>query len=992
MKSHPSLSVLHANVPGRLRLHVPILYRNAELKAWIENQLRQNAVVQGVQANPITGNVVVVFDPTQSSAQILCLIESCLARPDRPKLAPTQPRKDPPGQSIWQRLFKRSPKRDPSPNPYAAPPQAHWHALTWDEVLKVLDTSERGLSEQAARQRLARYGPNELLAAMPRSKLEIILEQLISPPTLLLGVSAAVSLATGGILDALVILTVVGLNTTIGYFTEASTEAILRGLESFTPLHAEVIRDGEVKSLPLAEVAVGDLLRLTPGSYVAADARLLVADNLTVDESALTGESLPVKKNAEILCQPLTPLAERHNLVYRGTVVTGGSGLAVAVATGGHTEIGLIQSLVEGAETLKTPMQRQLENLGLQLSLVSGAICTAVFAIGLIRGLGFVPMLKSAISLAVAAVPEGLPTIATTTLALGIRRMRARQALVRHLNAIENLGAVQVICFDKTGTLTLNQMEVTRLQTVNDLFYIRPGQTPKLSSEGEKLLQIVTLCSEVTLNGHEMDGSPTEKALLKCAQAAGIDSTALRARHPRISTVQRAEDRPFMVTHHRNEENFLIAVKGNPQAVLDLCTYCLREGRIEPLTAAVRAGILATNETLASDALRVLGVAYGESTVSNDQPADLIWLGLIGMEDAIRPGVAELIARFHRAGIETVMITGDQSATAVAVARQLNLNGDKPLEVIDSTRLDKVEPELLRHWVKDVTVFARVSPAHKLKIVRALQESGKVVAMIGDGINDAPALKASDVGVAMGQRGTDVARSVADIVLADDNLETLYAAIEQGRTIYANIQKSLRFLLSTNMSEIQLMLAGVMLGTGEMLSPMQLLWINLLTDIFPGLALSLEPSEEDVMIIPPRDPEHPILDQRTGTRLARESLTLTLGSLGVYGYGRLRYGPGPQTEGLVFQTITLAQLLHALSCRSETLSVLAPSQARNPYLIGAIGFSLAIQIAALLFPPLRALLGLSLPTWSDILAIGTGAAAPLVVNETFKLISLKKSP
>lgn len=989
MRLHPSLAVLHATVSGRLRLHVPILYRNPHLKPWIEERLRQNDVVQSVQANPITGNLVIAFDPNQSNAEILRLIEAHLAHPEIPKPTLAQRCQDP-APPLWQRLFRRAQQRAPTGN-YSIPPSAPWHTLAQEDVLAALDACEHGLREHDASLRLARYGPNELLSAAPRSALQIILEQLISPPTILLGVSAAVSLATGGILDALVILAVVGINTTIGYFTEASTETILKGLESFTPLHAEVIRDGEVRSLPIAQVVVGDLLRLTPGSYVAADARLLVADNLTVDESALTGESLPVKKDAQALCPPLTPLAERRNLVYRGTVVTGGSGLAVVVATGGHTEIGLIQSLVEGTETLKTPMQRQLERLGLKLSLVSGAICTAVFAIGLIRGLGFVPMLKSAISLAVAAVPEGLPTIATTTLALGVRRMRARQALVRHLPAIENLGAVQVICFDKTGTLTLNQMEVTRIQTVNDLFHIRPGQIPNLSPEGKKLLEIVTLCNEVTIDGQQMDGSPTEKALLKCAQAAGIDSAELRARYPLVNTVQRAEDRPLMLTHHRDGEKLLVAVKGNPKAVLELCTYCLRGGRLEPLTAAIRYGILATNEALAGDALRVLGVAYGECTELLDRSADLIWLGLIGMEDAIRPGVAELIQSFHRAGIETVMITGDQSATAVAVARQLNLSGNKPLEVIDSTRLDKVEPELLRRLVKDVTVFARVSPAHKLKIVRALQENGKVVAMIGDGINDAPALRASDVGVAMGQRGTDVARSVADVVLADDNLKTLYAAIEQGRTIYVNTQKSLRFLLSTNMSEIQLMLAGVILGGGEMLSPMQLLWINLLTDIFPGLALSLEPPEENIMAKPPRDPDLPILDQRKGTQLARESLSLSLGALGVYGYGRLRYGPGLQTEGLVFQTLTLAQLLHALSCRSETLLVTSSKQARNPYLLGALGVSLAVQIAALLLPGLRQLLGLSLPNWADVLAIGSGAVVPLVVNEACKLASLKES-
>lgn len=514
-------------------------------------------------------------------------------------------------------------------------------------------------------------------------------------------------------------------------------------------------------------------------------------------------------------------------------------------------------------------------------------------------------------------------------------------------------------------------------------------QTLKLEAEPEvyKLLEIVTLCSEVAVNGQELDGSPTEKALVACAQTVGIEIESIRQHYPLFITIHRAENRPYMITYHRYQEQFLAAAKGNPQAVLELCSQYQHDGQLAPLSDVIRHHIQAANEAMAGDALRVLGVAYGYSSNPNECPSNLIWLGLVGMEDAIRPGIAELIRCFHRAGIDTVMITGDQAATAVSVARQLNLNGNKPLEVIDSTRLDKLEPELLRSLVRDVTVFARVSPAHKLRIVRALQGAGKVVAMIGDGINDAPALKAADVGIAMGQRGTDVARSVADVVLEDDNLETLYAAIEQGRTIYANTLKSLHFLLATNFSEIQLMLAGVSLGVGEMLSPIQLLWINLLTDIFPALALSLEPPEKDIMDLPPRKRDTPILDRHKARQLTRESLCLTGGALGVYSYSRLRYGPGLQTEGLVFQALTLAQLLHSLSCRSETRRVFTSRQTSNPFLTGALGMSLGIQVAAVALPPLRKLLGLSIPDWLDLLAIGAGATVPLVINETLKAVT-----
>ncbi len=994
MSQNPSIAVLHDRVPGRLRLHAPALYRNPSLKAWIQDRLSTSAGIDRIHINTVTGNLVIAFDPAQGTSSILQLLHTCLADPNKPPQAilTRSAGVEPKPAGLKSRFGRRHHTRS---NP-AIPPHARWHTLTPQEALAMQGVSPQGLSDEAARERLARYGSNELAEAQPRSPLQIVLEQWLSPPVILLGVSAAISVATGGFLDALVILAVMGINTAIGYVTEAAAEAIIQGLESMTPVHAEVVRGGQTRKIPISQVVVGDILKLTPGTYIAADARLLSCSNLTIDESALTGESLPVIKTAEVCCPSLAPLAERHNMVYRSTVATGGNGTAVVVATGRYTEIGLIQSLVGETQALKTPMQLQLDRLGFQLALVSSGICAAVFGIGIARGLGFLPMLKSAISLAVAAVPEGLPTVATTTLALGIRRMRARRALVRRLNAVENLGAVQVICFDKTGTLTLNRMAVTRLETPNRRMRVKDGQLIcagqvlelTAAPEAEKLLEIVTLCSEVMVNEHGLEGSPTEKALIECAQAAGIDIELIRQRYPQFTTVYRAEDRPYMITYHRHGGQLLVAVKGNPQAVLELCSQCQRDGQLESLSEAIRHRILAANEAMAGDALRVLGVAYGYSSNPTEHPSDLIWLGLVGMEDTIRPGIEQLIRRFHRAGIDTVMITGDQSATAISVARSLNLHGDKPLEVIDSTRLDKVEVKFLRNLVRDVTVFARVSPAHKLRIVRALQDTGKVVAMIGDGINDAPALKAADIGIAMGQRGTDVARSVADVVLEDDNLETLYTAIEQGRTIYANTLKSLRFLLATNLSEIQLMLAGVSLGATEMLSPMQLLWINLLTDIFPGLALSQEPPEEDVMSLPPRKPDLPVLDRQMGRRLVRESLTLTCGALGVYGYSHLRYGPGPQTEGLVFQTLTLAQLLHALSCRSAAQPVFTPGRKTNPYLTGALGVSLGIQAAAVILPGLRKLLGLSFPDWIDLLAIGAGATMPLLINETIKAVTI----
>ncbi|XSG86091.1 MAG: HAD-IC family P-type ATPase [Methylohalobius sp. ZOD2] len=989
------VQILHDRLPGRLRIHVLELYRCPALQSWLETKLNQIPEIHQARASALTGNLVVEFDPAQATDAILKTLQDLLAEPEAQRALDAILKPATPTQSTrFRPIFGRHRRKD---SRTATPPHARWHTMTAQETLQMLNASAQGLTDGVASERLAHYGPNVLAETKRRSSLEIVFEQLYTPPVILLGISAVISVATGGFLDAVVILTVVGINTTIGYVTESSAEAIIQGLGSMTPLHAEVIRAGNKRQIPVSEVVIGDILKLTPGTYIAADARLLSSTGLSVDESALTGESLPVKKNARKMSEPITPLAERRNQIFRGTVVTGGSGTAVVVAAGRYTEIGLIQALVGETETLQTPMQRQLERMGMQLALLSGGICVLMFMVGVLRGYGWITMLKSAISLAVAAVPEGLPTVATTTLALGIRRMRTRRALVCQLNAVENLGALQVICFDKTGTLTLNQMAVTRLQTSDLSITVEGGELlaegkvllPDTAPDIRKLLEIVILCSHVKVNENGLDGSPTEKALVECARNCGIDIESLRQRHPRQKTIHRAENRPYMITYHRGDDKTLLAaVKGSPQTVIEMCSHTLRNGQLEPLNETDRQHILAANDAMAGKALRVLGAAYGQCAKPREQPTGLIWLGLTGMADPIRPGIAQLIRRFHRAGIETVMITGDQSATAISVARQLELNGAKPLQVIDSTHLDKLEPELLRNLVPDVTVFARVSPAHKLRIVRALRDSGKVVSMIGDGINDAPALKAADVGIAMGRRGTDVARSVSDVVLEDDNLETLYTAIEQGRTIYADTRKSLHFLLATNLSEIEVMLSGVSLGAGEILTPMQLLWINLMTDIFPGLALSLEPPEEDVMALPPRKPDTPVITRRHMKKLGWESLSITGGAMGVYGYSLLRYGVGPRTKACVFQTLTLAQLLHTLSCRSEKHTLFHPGQKKNPYLVGALGISMGLQAAAVALPPLRKLLGLPLPNWADLLAIGVGASAPLAINETIKALTV----
>ncbi len=1016
MMPKPRIEVVHQAQPGRIRLKVFAIYRQDLLKNALERAILRIDYVESVKGSALTGTLLIFFDPRQAQPQRLVADLEALFGSFETTIAPLLPHATPqsspaPKATSWRRAASSaaSPARNAAhalpqrqPARLRPAPEAAWYALPAATTLERLDSTELGLASPLAEQRLALYGPNALGTAQQRSAFSKAIGQFLNIPVAMLGVSAVVSIATGGIADAVVIGGVVIINAIIGYLTERSAERTINALGNLTPNTVWLLRDGIKVEAPLSAVVPGDLLVLAPGSYIPADARLISAQRLSVDESALTGESLPVQKSALWVGEPGVPLGDRVNMVHMGTVVTGGSGLAVVTATGQYTEIGQIQALVGEVASPETPMQRQLDQMGTQLAAASAGICVLVFGIGIVRGMGWMRMLNSSISLAVAAVPEGLPAVATTTLALGIREMQRRRVLIRQLPAVESLGAVQVLCLDKTGTLTMNQMKVVALRTEqhtlqlgNGVFTNREGLAVPVTGQRDqadivRLLEVVCLCSEAALaddkGGAGLFGSPTECALVEAAQHAGLDVAALRQRLPMLSLEHRAENRPYMASVHRTAEGpDFLAVKGSPSEVLQLCREYQQGDQRKKLTKTLRQQILAANEDLASEALRVLGVAYGDvNAVGTESPKDLIWLGLIGMEDVMRPGTRELMTQFHQAGIETVMITGDQSATAYSVGKRLGLNHDKSLEIIDSVSLEQIEPELLASIVRDTSIFARVSPAHKLRIVQALQKSGRVIAMTGDGINDGPALKAADVGVAMGQQGTDVARAVADVVLQDDNLHTMITAVEQGRTIYSNIRKSLRFLLSTNLSEIEVMLITTALGFGEALNPMQLLWINLVTDIFPALALAMEPPERNVLQQPPRDPKQPIISRADTLRLLRESMVITAGTVGVFAYSHARYGAGLQTSTNTFMSLTIAQFLQAIGSRSETTTILDRSRPGNPYLAWAIGGSLGLQALTMVFPPLRGLLRLAPVALPDLLMILAGAGLPFIVNENAK--------
>ncbi|MDJ0679515.1 MAG: HAD-IC family P-type ATPase [Xenococcaceae cyanobacterium MO_167.B52] len=981
-QARPLLHILHNSVPGRRRYKVRGLQGSENLAQYLELRLSREPEIDYVRASSWSGNIVIVFSKEGNHKAIASLVKRTVQ----------QYRQDP-KQAI--KLMENY--SEPVSKGLNSKSLASWHLQETEAILTELETSRQsGLSLERVQENLQKYGANVLAEFKPRSGLSIFIDYFKSVPVALLTLAAGLSLVTGGIIDAVVIMGVVTINAILGYATESQSERIIHSLKSLVNPTAWTIRASRVTKINSPEIVLGDILILRPGSYVAADARLIEAERLNVDESVLTGESVPVLKTAQTLTGEDVPLAERANMVYRGTLVTGGQGLAVVVATGQLTEMGRIQTLVGETTVPQTPMEKQLDQAGGQLVLLSSGVCTVVFALGLLRGYGVIEMLKNSISLAVAAVPEGLPTVATTTLALGIAKMRRHKVLIRRLDAIEALGSVQTICLDKTGTLTANQMTVVELCTdyqrieVTDGEFLLKGETlnPYDCEQLLKLIHIAILCNESQVNKHHdgkyvVNGSATENALMQMAIAAGIDVLELQRKYPRLEINHRSEERNFMRTVHLvHESQKLVAVKGSPTEVLELCSYQLKNGEPIRLTEADREALELENERMAGKALRVLGAAYAH--VDNVESSEnLIWLGLVGMADPVRQGVKELMGSFHQAGIKTVMITGDQSPTAYAIGKELNLSQEKPLEILDSTHLAHLDSEVMKGLCDRIQVFARISPAHKLQIVQALQQTGKIVAMTGDGINDAPALKAAEVGIAMGHAGTDAAREVADVVLEDDRLETMIIAVSQGRTIYNNIRKSVHFLLSTNLSEIMVMLLANGVGLGQPLNAMQLLWLNMVTDIFPGLALALEPPEPDVLLVPPRSSEEPILNSQNFQRIIYESSVLSVSTMAAYGYGIVRYGISPHASSIAFMSLVTSQLLHALSCRS-TKPLRTIQLPPNHYLTFALGGSLTLQLICLVIPGLRSLLQVTPLNLLDGVVISNSALLPLLLNERTK--------
>ncbi|RDV83936.1 cation-translocating P-type ATPase [Ammonifex thiophilus] len=856
-----------------------------------------------------------------------------------------------------------------------------WHSLPADEVLRKLASDRvHGLGTSEAQRRWQECGPNLLQEKPPKGPGRILWEQFTGAMVIVLLVAAVASIFLGEYRDALAILVIVALNAFLGFIQEYRAEKAMAALKKFAVPRERVLRDGRVQEIAAQELVPGDIFFLEAGDVVPADGRLLDTANLRVLEAILTGESVPVEKDSALTFPAGTPLGDRRNMVYKGTTVVFGRGVAVAVATGMRTELGRIAAMIQTVKAEPTPLQRRMAALGRTLGLVALVIVMTVTLLGILRGEDLETMFLTGVSLAVAAVPEGLPAVVTIALALGAQRMLRRRALIRKLPAVETLGSVTVICTDKTGTLTQNRVTVTTLalpardaaEGLKFLDLSGGKATVPLPTAAYLLLSAGALCNDAVLTeeGGQLSyvGDPTEGALVVAAARLGYPKPELEKVLPRVAEIPFSSERKRMTTVHRvsgsyrnfpaellGEEgrlSYVLFTKGAFDSLLQACSGVWVDGRVEPLDRW-RERLEQGNEQLSQAGLRVLAVTFRSlaalpETVTEEVERGLIFLGLVGMLDPLRPEAKEAAETCRRAGIGLIMITGDHPVTALAIARELGLETRR---VLTGYELDRLSLEELATVADEVAVYARVSPEHKLKIVEALKRKGHIVAMTGDGVNDAPALKKADIGVAMGITGTDVAKEAADMVLLDDNFATIVAAVEEGRVIYDNIRKFLKYLMTTNLSEILIIFAGILSGMPVPLAPLQILWVNLVTDGLPALALSVEPAERDVMRRPPLDPRASIFAGGLTIHIIWVGILMAAICLGT-GYWFLRAGH-PSWQTVLFTTLVLAQLAHVLAIRTGRASLFRAGLLSNPAAFGAVLLTIALQLAVVYFPVLQ---------------------------------------
>ncbi|SKA77367.1 Ca2+-transporting ATPase [Caloramator quimbayensis] len=900
--------------------------------------------------------------------------------------------------------------------------QNNWHSKTAQEVSKELSVSlSLGLSSSQANELIEKYGYNELKEKEKQSLFQKIIAQFKDFLVIILIAASVVSAAMGETTDSIVIIAIVIINAILGVMQEGKAEKALDALKKMASPNAKVFRDGKIEIIPAKMLVPGDIIVIEAGDVIPADIRIIESHNLKVEESSLTGESVPVEKDAKKIFDKEVSLGDRANMAYMSTTVSYGRGKGIVVGTGHKTEIGKIADKIQNIEEEKTPLQQKLDQLGKWLGIACLGICAVVFALGIIRGGSLIEMFMVAVSLAVAAIPEGLPAVVTIVLALGMKRMVERNAIVRKLLAVETLGCVDVICSDKTGTLTQNEMTVVKAYCANKYMDVT-GQGYNPSGEfiinGEKinaaededfklLFSIGTLCNDASIKKKEdgqfgIVGDPTEGALVVAGEKAGFLKSEFNLMYPRIAEIPFDSDRKMMTTFHKEFIKGIVSfTKGAPDIILERCSKIYINGEIKDLTDEMKKDIKEANSNFANSALRVLAFAYREydempKTISSDTiEKDMIFVGLMGMIDPPRTEVKDSINICRRAGIKPVMITGDYKDTAVAIAKDLKLmnEGDG---VLTGHELDNMSDEELIKRVETTSVYARVSPEHKVRIVDALKKNGHIAAMTGDGVNDAMALKRSDIGVAMGITGTDVAKGTADIVLTDDNFSSIVSAVEEGRIIYSNIRKFVFFLLSCNVGEILIVFLSMLFGYPTPLVPIQLLWLNLVTDSFPALALGTEKGEPDIMDLKPRNAKEPILDKSMITGIAVQSIALVVAVLGAYFIGLNRY-PDYLTNvehlsfarTYAFATLITAELIRSYSSRSERFTIFKIGVFTNKILVYASIFSFLLLFAVIYIPFLRPIFQtvyLTLWDWTVILIF---CSIPFISGEVYKVIKRK---
>ncbi len=875
-----------------------------------------------------------------------------------------------------------------------------------EDVFQKLGTDKTGLQAEETLNRLKKYGFNELAKEKGRSLGQKLLAQFGDFLVLILIASAIISAFMGESLDAILILSIVLINAIFGLIQENKADKALEALAEMSAPKAKIIRNSKRESIDARELVPGDIVVLETGDSVPADLRLIETVNLEIQESALTGESIAAGKDALFIGDNHTELGDRVNMAYMSTVVTYGHGIGVVTATGMNTEIGKIAHAISSLDTSSTPLQQKLDSLGKKLGISIIIISALVFVTGLLQKADSpLALFMTAISLAVAAIPEGLPAVVTIVLALGMTRMSKKNAIIRRLLAVETLGTTTVICSDKTGTLTENQMTVVNMVLPNGKLQVsgtgyKPlGNFEPISGDIQGLNELLTagaLCNDSELTekdgNYQIIGDPTEGSLIVAAAKNKLYKTDLNVAYPRILEVPFDSERKRMSTLHRFANNYRLFVKGAPDEIIKVCTHILLDGQVVALSEAKKNEIAKENERMADQALRVLAFAYKEvdslpNKLKATDESELIFLGLMGMIDPPRLEAKQAIAECKAAGIKPKMITGDYPRTALAVGKLIGLASTDD-EVLTGQELSALSDEDLRGAVEKINIYARVSPEHKVRIVNALKQNGHIVAMTGDGVNDAMALKKADIGISMGITGTDVAKQTADMVLMDDNFASIVGAVKEGRIIYSNIRKFVYFLLSCNLAEVLVIFISMLIGLPIPLLPIQLLWVNVLTDAFPALALGVEAGEPDIMKYKPRDPQEPLLDRKMWRSIVVQALVVTFSTLTAFSLG-LKAGGLQTARTLAFLTLIAGELFRAFSSRSEHISLIKQGFFSNRYMVYSLIGSLVLVIPVIYIPVFAKafeLIPLTITQWLLVLGLGL---LPLFAGEIHKLFYRK---